>query len=85
MRGEHRVGRTPEEWAVYTEGARREARFKAAQERIRKIVDAAPPLTYSQLRDLAVLLHPGADDPPEYEPDEEVPADWAGHAEGAET
>jgi hypothetical protein len=41
------------------EDARRQSRFKAGQERIRKIVDAAPPLTPAQRERLALLLHPG--------------------------
>jgi hypothetical protein len=40
-----------------TENARRAARFKFAQDRIRKIVDGMPPLTDEQLAKLAVLLH----------------------------
>ena len=43
-----------------TENARRAARFKFAQDRIRKIVDGMPPLTDEQLSTLAVLLHGGA-------------------------
>jgi hypothetical protein len=41
-----------------TEPARRQRRYKAARERIRKIVDGAPPLTSAQLADLAALLCP---------------------------
>jgi hypothetical protein len=41
------------------EDARRLSRFKAAKERIRKIVDGAPPLTSAQRECLALLLHPG--------------------------
>jgi len=44
-----------------TEGARRSWRFKAAQERIRKIVDGWPPLTDEQRTQLALLLQPGGD------------------------
>ena len=43
-----------------TEPARRAARFKFAQDRIKKIVDGMPPLTNEQLSKLAVLLQPGA-------------------------
>jgi len=43
-----------------TENARRAARFKFAQDRIKKIVDGMPPLTDEQLSKLAVLLHGGA-------------------------
>jgi hypothetical protein len=42
-----------------TEPARRAARYKFAQDRIRKIVDGMPPLTDEQLSKLAVLLHGG--------------------------
>ena len=42
-----------------TENARRAARFKFAQDRIKRIVDGMPPLTDEQLSRLAVLLRPG--------------------------
>jgi hypothetical protein len=42
-----------------TENARRAARFKFAQDRIKRIVDGMPPLTDEQLSKLAVLLRPG--------------------------
>jgi hypothetical protein len=45
-----------------TENARRAARFKFAQDRIKRIVDGMPPLTDEQLSKLAVLLHGGADE-----------------------
>jgi len=51
---------TPEEWRATTEGARRRARFKYAEARIRKIVDAMPAFTDEELSKLAVLLHPEA-------------------------
>jgi hypothetical protein len=51
--------RTPEQIAEATEDARRASRFKFAEDRIRKIVDAAPPLTPEQRERLALLLHPG--------------------------
>jgi hypothetical protein len=51
---------TAEEWREVTEGARRRARFTFAEKRIRKIVDAMPPLTDEELARLAVLLHPEA-------------------------
>jgi hypothetical protein len=41
-----------------TENARRAARFKFAQDRIKRIVDGMPPLTDEQLSKLAVLLQP---------------------------
>jgi hypothetical protein len=43
-----------------TENARRAARFKFAQDRIKRIVDGMPPLTDEQLSKLAVLLHGGS-------------------------
>jgi hypothetical protein len=43
-----------------TEDARRAARFKAAEARIKKIVDGAPELTEEQLRQLSILLTPPA-------------------------
>jgi hypothetical protein len=48
-----------EDRAAATEPARRAARFKFAQERIKRIVDGMPPLTDEQLSKLAVLLRPG--------------------------
>lgn len=53
--------RTPEDWRETTEPGRRAARFKAAEDRIRRIVDGAPPLTDEQLSRLAVLLQGGSD------------------------
>lgn len=50
---------TAEDYRASTEEARRQARFTRAQERIRRIVDAAPPLTTAQREQLALLLHPG--------------------------
>lgn len=41
-----------------TEHARRAARYKFAEARIKKIVDAAPPLTEEQRAHLAALLRP---------------------------
>jgi hypothetical protein len=49
---------TPAEWRDVTEGARRRARFKFAEARIRKIVDAMPAFTDEELAKLAVLLRP---------------------------
>jgi hypothetical protein len=51
--------RTTEQRQQQTEEARRQARYKAAEGRIKKIVDAMPPLTDDQLAKLAVLLHGG--------------------------
>jgi hypothetical protein len=53
-------GTPPEEMSAALEDARRQSRFKAAQERIKRIVDGAPPLTPAQRERLALLLHPGA-------------------------
>ena len=50
---------TADEWRENTEDARRQARYKAAESRIKRIVDAMPPLTDEQLSKLAVLLHGG--------------------------
>lgn len=48
-----------------TVNARRAARFKAARERIRKIVDGSPPLTDEQRETLALLLTGRVPLPPE--------------------
>ena len=56
-------GVSVEEMRAGTEDARRIARFKAAEDRIRRIVDGAPPLTETQKAKLAILLlAPGGDD-----------------------
>jgi hypothetical protein len=52
--------RTAEQRQQQTEEARRAARYKFAQDRIRKIVDGMPPLSDEQLSKLAVLLQSGA-------------------------
>jgi hypothetical protein len=49
----------PFDQRAHLERARREHRFRAAEERIKKIVDGAPPLTAEQLGRLAVLLRGG--------------------------
>lgn len=49
-------GLTPEQIREATEHARRMARYGHARERIRKIVDGAPPLTQEQRSSLALLL-----------------------------
>jgi hypothetical protein len=41
---------------AHLERARREHRFRAAEQRIRKIVEGAPPLTSEQKAKLALLL-----------------------------
>jgi hypothetical protein len=45
---------------AHLERARREHRYRAAEERIRKIVDGAPPLTAEQRDKLALLLRGGS-------------------------
>jgi hypothetical protein len=45
-----------EEVRRLTEDARRDSRYKFAEERIRKIVEGAPPLTAEQRAKLAALL-----------------------------
>ena len=51
---------TTDEYRDRTENGLRLARFKFAQDRIRKIVDGSPPLTEQELSQLAVLLHGGS-------------------------
>jgi hypothetical protein len=46
----------PFDQKAHLERARREHRFRAAEERIRKIVEGAPPLTPEQRDKLAALL-----------------------------
>ena len=50
---------TAEDWRETSENGRRAARYKFAEDRIRRIVDGMPPLTDEQLSRLAVLLQPG--------------------------
>ena len=52
--------KTVEELRASTENARRQARFVAAEERIRRIVAGAPELTQEQKDRLAALLRPTA-------------------------
>lgn len=47
---------TVEDRRTATTNARRESRFKFAEERIRRIVAAAPPLTQTQKAKLAAIL-----------------------------
>jgi hypothetical protein len=49
---------TAEDWRDATEDARRSARYRFAEDRIKRIVDGMPPLTDEQLSKLAVLLQP---------------------------
>jgi hypothetical protein len=50
---------TREQWQQLTENARREARFRFAEDRIRRIVAGAPALTDQQRATLAAILVPG--------------------------
>lgn len=56
---------TAEDYRAATEEARREARFRSAGVRIRRIAAAAPPLTPAQRAELALILCPdsGSDAP----------------------
>jgi hypothetical protein len=47
---------TPEQWRAATEAGRREARFKFAAARVRKIASGDPPLTDEQVAELAAIL-----------------------------
>lgn len=51
---------TADDYRTHTEDARRSARYKFAQERIKRIVNGYPPFTDEQLSGLAVLLTPEA-------------------------
>jgi len=51
---------TPDDWRENTEDARRQARYKFASDRIKKIVDGMPPLTDEQLSRLAAIIHGSA-------------------------
>jgi hypothetical protein len=55
-----RTQETLEQRQQRTENARRSARFKYAQDRIRRITGAAPPFTDEQLAKLVVLLQGGS-------------------------
>jgi hypothetical protein len=52
---------TPEQWLAATENARRQARYKFAEERVRRIVAGVPALTDEQRARLARLLLPAGD------------------------
>jgi hypothetical protein len=52
---------SPQQWLERTESARREARYRAAEQRVRKIVAGAPPLTAEQRAKLAAMLVPAGD------------------------
>lgn len=53
--------RTPEQWLATTENARRQARYRYAEQRVRKIVTGAPALTDEQRATLAAILSPAGD------------------------
>jgi hypothetical protein len=50
-----------EQWRERTENARREARFKHAERRVRKIAGGEPALTAEQRVKLAAILAPAGD------------------------
>jgi hypothetical protein len=52
---------TREQWQQATENARREARYKHAEDRVRKIAAGTPVLTDQQLAALAAILVPAGD------------------------
>jgi len=52
---------TTDDYRAKTEDARRQARFLAAQDRVKLIVDGMPKLTEEQLSKLVVLLTGGSD------------------------
>ena len=55
----HPRAQTREQWLQRTENARRQARFRFAQDRIRRIASGDPALTDEQRAELARLLTPG--------------------------
>jgi hypothetical protein len=57
----HPRAQTREQWLQLTENARREARFRFAEDRVRKIVAGAPALTDQQRAKLAAILAPAGD------------------------
>jgi hypothetical protein len=57
----HPRAQTREQWLQLTEKARREARFRFAEDRVRKIAAGAPPLTDQQRAKLAAILAPAGD------------------------
>jgi len=52
-----------EERRAFTEPARLAARFKFAEDRIKRLVDTAPPFTAEQKAALACILLAAGDDP----------------------
>lgn len=59
MPGSHPAPPTREQWVQRTENARREARYKHAEDRVRKIAGGTPALTDQQRAKLAAILTPG--------------------------
>jgi hypothetical protein len=57
----HPRPQTREQWAQRTEHARREARYKHAEDRVRKIARGTPALTDQQRAKLAAILAPTGD------------------------
>jgi hypothetical protein len=55
----HPRPQTREQWQQRTENARREARYKHAEDRVRKIAAGDPALTDRQRAKLAAILVPG--------------------------
>ena len=55
----HPRPQTREQWQQATENARREARYKHAEDRVRKIAGGTPALTDQQRAKLAAILVPG--------------------------
>jgi hypothetical protein len=55
----HPRAQTREQWQQATENARREARYKHAEGRVRKIAAGTPSLTDQQRVKLAAILVPG--------------------------
>jgi hypothetical protein len=53
---------TADDYREKTVEARRQARYKFAADRIRRIIDGSPPLTDAQRARLAVLLYGGPSD-----------------------
>jgi hypothetical protein len=57
----HPRPQTREQWQQHTENARREARYKHAEDRVRKIAAGTPALTDQQRATLAAILAPAGD------------------------
>jgi len=57
----HPRAQTREQWRERTENARREARYKHAEQRVRKIAGGDPALTAEQRAKLAAILASAGD------------------------